>query len=456
MPRILLVDDERVARALYGDYLRAAGHQVVEAGGLVEARRILEEEAAFDAVVTDLILPEGDGIDLLRYARSHHPGVEVVVITALDRVEPAVRAIKSGASEYLIKPVAAESLQHAVSRALATRTLLRENEALRRHVTLLETGQRIATSLEKDTLILEAAAAFSTAAGAEGLLLFGANAEGPRLLGSEGVPAESIAAITEAVLANLQQGEAPRRIAPLPGPYPEGLVIAATDAGDTWGYAVLLYGRAPARETVGAAAFMARHLALGLRNLGRFSEVEDLAYVDDLTHLFNTRYLHLALERELQFSGASGQPFSVLFLDLDYFKSINDTHGHLIGSALLVEVGKVLRGLVRDHDVVARYGGDEYVLVLRGTDSGGALKVAERIRHTVEGHFFLAREGLRLNITTCIGVASFPEHAKDKPTLLDWADRAMYRGKKGGRNVVYMAASGLEATPTERHSRPTG
>ena len=127
-----------------------------------------------------------------------------------------------------------------------------------------------------------------------------------------------------------------------------------------------------------------------------------------------------------------------------------------MGSKLLVEVARVLKSCVRDQDVVVRYGGDEYVVLLRSTDSGGALKVAERIRRTMESHRFLAREGLSLTISTCIGVASFPEHAQEKASLLDLADRAMYRGKKGSRNVVYLAGENLEATPPARHSQPTG
>jgi diguanylate cyclase (GGDEF)-like protein len=115
-------------------------------------------------------------------------------------------------------------------------------------------------------------------------------------------------------------------------------------------------------------------------------------------------------------------------------------------------VARILKGCVRDNDVVTRYGGDEYVLMLKGTDSGGALKVGERIRRTIESHHFLAREGYTISITTCIGVASFPEHAQDKAALLDMADRAMYRGKKSTRNVIYIAAKGLEATPAARHS----
>ncbi|RYZ38175.1 MAG: GGDEF domain-containing protein, partial [Myxococcaceae bacterium] len=185
-----------------------------------------------------------------------------------------------------------------------------------------------------------------------------------------------------------------------------------------------------------------------------FAAVEDLAYVDDLTRLFNTRYLQLVLDREVNEAVQTQRPFSLLFLDLDRFKAINDTHGHLVGSRVLVEAARVLKGCVRDPDVVARFGGDEYVVLLRGTDSGGALKVAERIRRTMETHQFLGREGLALKLTTCIGVASFPEHAQDKDTLLDLSDRAMYRGKRGSRNVVYMAAQDLEATPAERRQGP--
>jgi diguanylate cyclase (GGDEF)-like protein len=208
--------------------------------------------------------------------------------------------------------------------------------------------------------------------------------------------------------------------------------------------AVLIPGAAalPPMAAEGAA-FLCRHLGIALQNLGRLRQVENLAYLDDLTHLYNVRYLEVALEREV----SGGRPFSVLFLDLDHFKSVNDQHGHLSGSRLLVEVARVLRSCVRDEDVVARYGGDEYVVLLVGIDSGGGLKVAERIRRAIEDHRFLSREGARVRITASIGLASFPEHAGTKPEILDMADRAMYRGKRTTRNVVYMASKDLPPVP---------
>ncbi len=173
--------------------------------------------------------------------------------------------------------------------------------------------------------------------------------------------------------------------------------------------------------------------------LGRLKQVEHLAYLDDLTHLYNTRYLDVVLEREL----AGGRPFSLLFMDVDHFKGINDQHGHLSGSRLLVEIARVLRSCVRDEDILVRYGGDEYVMLLVGIDSGGGLKVAERIRRAIEDHRFLSREATPVRITASIGLASFPEHARTKAEIIDLADRAMYRGKRTTRNVVYMASKDL-------------
>jgi two-component system, cell cycle response regulator len=457
MARILLVDDEKVARALYGDYLQTAGHAVTAVGSIKDARAALDRER-FDAVVTDLILPEGDGMEVLQLTKERQPSAEVIVITALDKVDPAVRAIKSGASEYLVKPVTVEALQHALARTLTTRQLLHENESLRRHVALLETGQRIATTLDRDRLFSTAGSSFAKVTEAAGVMLFvrqGSNEF--RLQGAYGMDSAVEDRIVPALVKRLTDaGDGFLKFDDLPEPFRAGHAFPATDANATWGYAVLLFTQPPHEDVQASATYLAKNLGLALRNLGRFAEVEDLAYLDDLTHLFNMRYLELVLEREVRHALQLKSTFSLLFLDLDYFKTVNDTHGHMVGSKLLVEVARIIKACVRDNDVVARYGGDEYIMLLRQTDSGGALKVAERIRRTIETHHFLAREGYSLTVTTCIGIASFPEHAQDKATLLDLADRAMYRGKKSTRNVIYIASSGLEATPATRHSTPTG
>jgi diguanylate cyclase (GGDEF)-like protein len=456
MAQVLLVDDEKVARMLYSDFLTGAGHSVHAVSTSAEAKEELAK-FPFDLVVTDLILPATDGMELLQFVKSTYPGIEVLVITALDKVDPAVRAIKSGAADYLVKPINPEVLAHAVTRALTTRSLLKENEELRRHVDLLETGQRIATTLDKERLAQVATGAFAQVCSADAVLLFNRQDGELAHIGSRGVSEEHeialVASLREAVAgASVDTGPQGRalKIDALPDPFQAAYVVPAREGDKLFG-AVALVFKGDVSKEVASAAFLARHLALALKNLGRFAEVEDLVYLDDLTHMFNRRYLELVLDKELKNAVVASKPFSLLFADLDYFKSINDAHGHVVGSKLLVEVARILKGCVRDNDVVCRWGGDEYVTLLRGTDSGGALKVAERIRRTVEGHHFLAREGFSLSVTTCIGVASYPEHAMEKDVLIDVADRAMYRGKKGTRNIIYMAADGLEATPASRH-----
>ena len=445
-PAVLLVDDERFARTVYSDYLRAAGYEVEVAEDADAALGLLRRRR-FDVLLTDVILPGSSGLDLLSAAKQLDPDLGVTVITALDKVDPAVRAMKSGASDYLVKPVTPEQLQLAVQRCLATRELLAENKVLRAHLTLFETGQRIAATLDRDKLVPMALAAVATASRSAAAALLERASDGAWVLsGAHGVDYGPASELLESCRAELE-ALAPERSAELAGPRGGPLspvrLLPVTEEGAVLGAIAVVGGAALDATGAEATGFLCRNLGLALRNLGRLRQGEHLAYLDDLTHLYNTRYLEVALERETQ----SGRPFTVLFMDLDHFKTVNDQHGHLSGSRMLVEVARVLRSCVRDDDVLVRYGGDEYVVLLVGIDSGGGLKVAERIRRAVEDHRFLSREGARVRVTASIGLASYPEHAQDKSEILDLADRAMYRGKRSSRNVVYIASHDLPPVP---------
>ncbi len=179
----------------------------------------------------------------------------------------------------------------------------------------------------------------------------------------------------------------------------------------------------------------ARHVSFCLE----FSEVRKLSYVDDLTSLFNQRYLPQVLAQEIDRSQRRGQKFSVLFLDIDYFKSVNDGHGHLTGSQLLVEVSELIKTTIRSYDPLFRYGGDEFLALLVDTDKGTGEKVAERIRRAIERHEFSV-SGKKLNLTVSIGLSVFPDHAKNAQELIKLADQAMYYGKNKSRNIVYIAS----------------
>lgn len=435
MARVLLVDDDPVARAVYGDVLDGGGHRVTQVGDADAARSALGD-ASFDAVITDLLLPQSDGMELLRHIKERYASVEVIVITALDKVDPAVRAIKSGAAEYLVKPVAPEALLHAVSRALTTRSLLEENATLRRALQLAEAGQRMSSIIERSSLCSAALAAFRQHCPSLGALIFEWGRQGLKVLGRDGLDASAAEHLRPRIGAAL--------VDPIPSWIHDEvcgwtLVVPAMDEGELFGGAALTLAER-LDHTPPEASYLAQHLAIGLRNLGRVAQFEGLAFLDDLTHLYNARYLQMALPREVQNARSTRQPFSLLFLDLDRFKTVNDTHGHLVGSQLLVEVAHVLKSCVRDQDAVVRYGGDEYVVLLRQMDAAGAQRIAERIRAAIANRAFLAKDGMELRISASVGVASFPEHAITEQELILLADQAMYEGKRGGRNRIQLAA----------------
>ena len=185
--------------------------------------------------------------------------------------------------------------------------------------------------------------------------------------------------------------------------------------------------------------FFYRQVRFALLNAERNAQAQSLIYIDDLTKLYNSRYLNVVLDRELKRSERYRNFFSVLFMDVDFFKRVNDAYGHLVGSRALVEVGGVLRSCVRETDTVVRYGGDEFVVLLVETNAEDALLVAERMRSMIEGKSFGQDFALSIRLTISIGIAAFPEHASTKQHLLSMADQAMYRGKDSTRNVVYLA-----------------
>lgn len=163
--------------------------------------------------------------------------------------------------------------------------------------------------------------------------------------------------------------------------------------------------------------------------------------IDDLTRLYNVRYLYQTLDGEIRRARRYGSSVSIVFMDLDGFKLVNDAYGHRAGSVTLTEVAQVITMSVRESDFVARYGGDEFVLMLPETNARRAVQMAERVRDRIACHRFTGSVGADIYLTASFGVASFPEHATEAEKLIELADAAMYEAKQHNKNNVRIAAS---------------
>jgi len=171
----------------------------------------------------------------------------------------------------------------------------------------------------------------------------------------------------------------------------------------------------------------------------RLQRANALTSIDDLTGLFNSRFLDGALRREVKRAIRTGRPLSLLFVDLDGFKGINDRYGHLCGSRALVEAAERIRSGARETDIVARFGGDEFALILPDTGREGAMLVARRVRERVATQPFLAAEGIGYRLTASVGAASLCDKTGTPELLLAAADTAMYRVKGRGKDGIEMA-----------------
>jgi diguanylate cyclase (GGDEF)-like protein len=191
--------------------------------------------------------------------------------------------------------------------------------------------------------------------------------------------------------------------------------------------------------TLGALRTILEPQAIALENALMVQRAESLSVTDDLTRLYNSRYLNQVLRRETKRASRSGRPLSLLFIDLDGFKQVNDTHGHLAGSQALVEAAGLIRGCARETDVVARFGGDEFSLILPDTGREGAVSVAVRIRERIFEHMFLQTDGLSIRLTASVGVATLPDVAGSAEELVRAADMAMYKVKETGKNGIHVA-----------------
>jgi len=188
--------------------------------------------------------------------------------------------------------------------------------------------------------------------------------------------------------------------------------------------------------TIAFLHILVDYAAIAIENAQDIARVQQLTITDDVTGLYNSRHLYDVLERELEKAHRDSKPLSLIFLDLDRFKLVNDFHGHLIGSELLGRIGRRIRDLCRAADLCFRYGGDEFVILMPATTREEALRLARTIHTNLARSVFLVGKGLEVTIGASAGIAAYPGDGRTVHSILGAADRRMYQVKSTGRGRV--------------------
>jgi diguanylate cyclase (GGDEF)-like protein len=458
--KILIVDDDTTFIDLAVSVLKGENYSVQSVNNAEDAMKKITK-TVFDIVITDIILPGTDGLKLLEKVKSQSPSTDVIFCTNYSGVESAVQALKAGVFDYLIKPVKDDVIRVSVRRCMDQREIYAENEDLKKTVELIEVCKNISTTFNRDKIAKYSLDILMKETGASAGLFMAYENDDKKNLETilfKGIGPKKSTPLTEhfsqmvkkwkkkkETLFNLDEEElnmARNHFKTLK----DCIIIKINVKSETKAYIILLSGTKDGdftKERIKHTSFIIRETALAFNNLDQYMGAKELAYIDDLTNLYNSRYLYLILDREIKRSKRFKSTLVVLFIDLDKFKAINDAHGHLVGGKVLIEMADVLLKCVREIDTVVRYGGDEYIVVLTDTDVKSGRMVAERIRSAIEKHIFLKKENLKIKLTACIGLAAFPKHASTKKELIHFADMAMYMGKETTKNAVYIAAERL-------------
>lgn len=452
--RILVVDDVPANVRLLEARLQAEYFEVRTALSGREALEIAERERV-DLVLLDVMMPDLSGFEVCKRlkAGSDTAHVPVVMVTALDEVEDRVKGLECGADDFLTKPVSEIALITRVKSFI--RLKMMTDELNLRAAAMQSVGvdpARIFTDgrdLNGRILVVEdrASSVRRLQQGLEGdhrIVVTGDPADAIRRAQSEDYDL-LVVSLTLSISDGLRlcsQLKAIDRTRQTP-------VLLITDPDDSvrllraldLGVNDYIIRPVDLNELRARVRTQLRRKFYAERLRDMVSNAVELAITDPLTGLHNRRYLESHLRSLAERAVVDRKPMSLLLFDIDYFKGINDTYGHDVGDDVLREFAARLKRGVRGIDLVARFGGEEFTVVMPETDAAGAMVIAERLRRDVERTLFEARGGATLPVTVSIGVAEFQGVGDTVEALTQRADRALYSAKRSGRNRVVAAAA---------------
>lgn len=397
-----------------------------------------------------------DLLNSIEDLKRNSPSTSVIVISDDPRIEVAVSAIRRGAEDYLKEPSDIETISHSVRRALDQRLLYENHTDVNDLLYLIQSCQAISSAFDQVRIFstIRSALARTLGAGLSSMYevrekkLTKVEDDSPRT-----VESRAIDQILDLAVLNLND-EFPETIGKMiaDGEYykiiaktkqlPALFIFHFTFTEDRHFICLCLFPdvRQNIRIIEQHLQLLRNQIEVAGKNIERYVGVENLAYRDELSGLPNLRSLNAVLEMQIRNATVETKPFAVLFIDIDHFKELNDSHGHAAGDAVIKELAVQLKKYIRESDSLFRYAGDEFVAVLFPCDRSTSNTVAERIRSAIASHSFMGIADHPLHLTVSIGIALFPEHGDAQDRLLKTADQALYAAKKQARNRVVLAA----------------
>ena len=416
--RILLVEDTLIDQLAVRNAVRVSGlpYDLTVVETVADASRALAG-AAYDAVLTDYNLPDGTALDVLRLTGD----VAAIIVTGTGDHERAAAALKAGVIDYLVKE---DQQRHLASLATVVERAVRVTEQNRRLKMLVhaltQIGEAVYVSAPDESIV------FVNRAFCE---MYG------------WTEAEVLGRATNSLWP-----DCPAPSSNAPGDLSVDVTLATKDASEL----TVTLTRSMVHDDAGKVIAIVRvmrdvterdRIERELRHANTMLErsraaFEELALRDELTGLYNRRELVRRLIAEVARSSRTHLPFSLIMMDVDHFKSVNDRFGHPAGDAVLRRIARIVEEELRVSDTAARYGGEEIALLLPDTSAEDAARVAARLRARFESESFYVGEGTELEVTASFGVAAVPSHATTPAGLIAAADEALYAAKAEGRNRV--------------------
>lgn len=465
-PRVLIIDDNRTTSAMLADILRENGYEPKTAGDGAEGLKVVSEWNP-SVVLLDLVIPGMSGIEVCKKIRGSEPKARpsIIVVSLKDDKDTVVNALKNGADDFIIKPVHDAELVARVKAQTRIAEFYKGVEDDRQNLErILDITNVIAATLDANEIlnvIVSKVAEVTSAIRCSIVLIAGedeayvlASHDDPAIrdfrLDLAKYPEIQEAVLTKKVLAIEDMtnhplfGKVKDRIKDFAGM--SVLIAPIVFNDDVLGTIFLRTNRKGgfSKRELDFLKIVANSAFHAIKNARLFEKISrekdrlgELAIKDHLTALYNHNFFYTKLEEEFERAVRYDLPLSLIMMDIDDFKNINDIYGHRVGDNVLKDLAAMIRRGGRKTDTVARYGGEEFAVILPHTGLKGAIEEAERLRLLIEGHTYA---GLMKNrITVSLGVASYPHSGViNSGDLVNHADNALYKAKWAGKNRVHV------------------